>query len=476
VKVVYLTNQYMYINEDDRIVKSDIKKEKGIITSTIGYNDIINITFKLSKNIQKDMLEVEAEKYIFLEGSIDYSREYKINYVFKEFEDFYNVEAFIIETDVLKQKFENYLKTFKYIDFISAKPFVFKSYYDITKTTPKNDIFIYFDENETFLSCFEKGEFVFVKSINKLSALAKDLNLTIEETIEILKDKGLNQEKYEDINQYNIVDSFFSQFFMKVNNLINYSVSYYSLEKINRIYFYSPFNIKNIFENYRSFWELSGIEFKKYELETDYDNFDYTTVIYNSKNYENEQENFSIFPKPVAFYKTKGGVLFVFTLFLFLLIGIDGFMKYQTINENEQKIVSLKKHINRIKTRFNLLKNAINKYKKEYSTLQQENLNLKNQISDVDSKIVYLQNIQRKPTLTNQIMDITYEFKKYNLKLISMDKNATHTDLTVVSSFENSSNIAKFIKDMYNLGYKNITSKQIDNNNGIYIAKVSYDE
>jgi len=247
LKVIYLSKDSIYINENDRVVKKELGYEKGIITSSLGYNHILNITFKLSKDIDKEMLEVEAEKYVFTEGSLDYSKEYKINYIFKEYDDHYNVEAFIVETDVLKKQFEKYLKIYKYIDFISAKPFVFKSYYDISNIKPQNDAFIYLDENEAFLSCFENGEFVFVKSISKLSSLAKQLDVSVDEVKNILMTKGLNQDNYDDIETFNVIDSFFTQFFMKVSNLINYSVSYYGLTKVDRIFFYSPFEIENLF-------------------------------------------------------------------------------------------------------------------------------------------------------------------------------------------------------------------------------------
>ncbi|GAB6074014.1 hypothetical protein [Nautilia lithotrophica] len=476
MKVIYLTKDKLYINENDRIVKKELSYEKGIVTSSIGYNHILNITFKLPKDLDKEMLEVEAEKYIFTEGSLDYAKEYKINYIFKEYEDYINVEAFVVETEVLKKEFEKYLKVFKYIDFISAKPFIFKSYYDITNVTPQNDAFVYFDENEAFLSCFENGEFVFVKSISKLSTLSKQLNLSVEETKKLLLEKGLDETKYEDLSVFSIVDSFFSQLFMKVSNLINYSVSYYGLTKINNIFFYSPFDINKLFDSYTNFWNLSGVEFKKYIIETDYDPFDYTAVIYNTKHFENENENFSVFPKPVPFYKKKSGILLLLIIFSFSFVGIDAFFKYQTIEQKETQILSLKKKILRIKKEEKLLLSAIKKYKTQINELKSENNALQKQISDISDKVLFLENIQRSKLTSNELADLVYELKKYNLKLLTFNKNKDHIDLIILSEFGNSANVAKLMKDMYNLGYKNVTSTEIENKNGIYIAKVSYDE
>ena len=476
MKVIYLSKNYIYINEDGRVVRKELSHEKGIVTSSIGYKHILNVTFKLPKDIEKEMLEIEAEKYVFTEGSLDYNKEYKINYIFREYDDYYNVEAFVVETEVLKKEFEKYLKIFKYIDFISAKPFVFKSYYEIINDKPKNDAFIYFSEDEAFLSCFEKGKFVFVKSITKLSALAKQLNITVEQTVELLQKNGLNSESYEDEQTYSVVESFFSQFFMKVNNLINYSISYYGLSKIERIFFYSSFEIKGLYENYVDFWNLSGIEFKKLEINSEYDPFDYTALIYNSKHYENEHENFTIFPKPKPLYKTKSGIFAILSLILLLLISGDALYKYNLIQKQEKKIMILKSKIARKSREYKMLQLAIKKYKNKLSKLQSENSDIQKQISDIYDKILYLNDIQKKPLLSNTFADLVNTLKKYDLKIASLDKQGGHIDLIIISKFDNSSDVARLMKELYKKGYKNITSEKIENTLGVYLSKVSYDE
>jgi len=476
MRVIYLAKDKIYINENDRIVKSEIKPLKGVVTSSIGYKNIINLTFKLPKSIQKDMLEIEAEKYVFTEASLDYEKEYKINYLFREYEEYYNVEAFIVETGVLKKEFEKFVKVFKHIDFISASPFVFKSYYDITSTKPKSDVFICFNKEEAYLSCFEKGEFVYVKSLSKLSNLAAQLNMDTDATVSLLESRGLDEGSYESKEQYSVVESFFSQLFMKVSNLINYSISYYSITQIDRIFFYSPFQIKNLFENYESFWNLSGIEFKKYELDTDYDYFDYTAVIYNTRNYENENENFSIFPKPVPFYRKKSGILLLTFLFVSGLIGADAFYKQSIINKQESEIAYLKKKVARVKKEQKLIQNVIKKYKKKVAELKSQNEALEKQIANIGDKIFYLKDIQNKPLLANNLSFLVSVMKKYGLRLSSYKQQESHVELMIVSEFDNSSTIAEFLKDLHAHGYKNVSSSNIDNSLGIYISKVSYDE
>ncbi len=477
MKVIYLTNDYIYINENNKIVKKELSYEKGLVTSSLGYNHILNINFKLPKSIEKDMLEIEAEKYIYTEDSLDYTKEYKINYVFKEYDDYYNVEAFVVEINVLKRIYEKFLHIYKHIDFISAKPLIFKNYYDIVNLEPKNDAFIYLDENEAFLSCFEKGEFVFVKSITKLSTLIKQLDISIEELKTILSEKGLNEENYEDEEKekFELIESFFSQFFMKVSNLINYSINYYGFEKIDRIFFYSSFEIKDLYEHYTNFWDLSGIKFEKYDVKSEYDAFDYTASIYNSMHCENENENFSIFPRPIPFYKTKIGIIALLTAACFSVIGADAYFKYQTISKQQKIILTIKKKIAKNKRKSDMLKKVITEYQKNINTIKQQNEALQEQIKNISQKIAFLKEIQKKAPIANEMANLINKLKQYKLKLLSFNKKNFHTDIILISKFRNSSNIAKLMKDLYDLGYKNIVLTEIENNEGIYISKVSYD-
>jgi Tfp pilus assembly protein PilN len=475
VRILYVTNEYLYINENGRVVRKDIAYEKGIVTSSLGYKNVLSISFKLPKNIEKEMLDIEVERYLFSEGSLDYTKEYKIIYVYQEFDDFYHIDAFVIEINVLKREFEHILKIFKYIDFISFKPFVFKAFYEIVNEPFKNDVFIYLNKDEAFMSCFSEGKFVFVKSLNKLSLLASELNLDIDELIKLLSKNGLNKESYDE-ETFSKIERFFSEFFMKVNNLINYSVNYYGFNKIDRIFFYSSFDIPNLIENYKEFWSLSAIEFRKYEIPTDYDYFDYTAVIYNSRNYQNEKENFSIFLRPLPFYKRKSGIFVIVLVLLAGFLIIDALIKYQIITKQEKKINYLQKRLEIKKRELKALDIAIKKYKKEIAKLKELNSNIQSQIDDIYQKILLLQKIQQKKPFSNVMADLVDLLKKYDLKIYSFNKNSSHIEIVVATTFDNSYKIAKFLKALNERGYKNVDSSEIMNNGKIYISKVSYDE
>ena len=475
-KVIYLAKDCIYIIKNQEIITKELSFEKGIVTGCINYSYILNMNFKIPKSVNEDLLDVEVEKHLFSEGTLSYEKEYKIVYKYKEFEDFYNVEAFVVEVDELKKVFKEYLEIFKYIDFISARPFVFKSFYELSKIDPKRDIFIYLDEEESFLSCFENGEFVFVKSLNKLSVLAKSLNLSIEETKKLLIKNGLDEKKYENKELFLTVSNFFSDFFMKVNNLINHSINYYKIEKIDNIYFYSSFDIRKLFDQYSELFMENGINLKRYELDTNYDYFDYTVAVYNSQNYKNEKENFSIFLRPLPFFKTKLGI-FIIVLFITLaLIGIDIVFKLAQIEQKKQAESILKEELSNKKRENDNLSKKIKNLENRLKELKKQNIALQKQLIDINDKILFLENIQFSKLTTNELADIINGLNKFNLKLLSFNKEKNYIEIEIISKFENSSEMASFMKYLYMLGYKNISSKEIKNQDGLYISKVQIND
>jgi len=473
---LYLLNkEYMYEYKNGRVVKKELKPEKGIYTSLIYFKDIFNNTFKLSSDINEEDLIIEAETQLFNSGTIDLAKDYQITYKFQKFDDYYLVDAFIIEVDKLEQKFSDILKTFKYIDFISAAPFVFEEYYDIVNITPKIDVFIYFTKEDAFIVGFKEKKFVFVKSLDKFSKLVSALNMKEDEVIKLLQENGLDKEKYEDENIAMQVDTFFSQFFMKVNNLINYSKNFYHLEQVDRIFFYSDIKINHLIENYVDFWNLSGIEFKKFEIESsEYDPFYYTACIYNAKNYENEELNFSPFIRPPVFYKTETGKFIIFSSIVLFIVLMDAFYQYWIIHNQEKKLSELQRAFHKKERQLKLVKTYVKKYKNKIKKEKETILKTTNRIDDISSKINYLYTIKTKDKLYNQIADIINFITKHNLKLLKFEKTNNNFTILVSSSINNSNLLANFIQYLIKLGYKNVLTKEISNTKNSYITQIRY--
>ncbi len=271
MKIINATTQYQYVYENGKVVKKDLVKEKGIITSFLHPKHLFSITKKFDMHLSEEEMFLEMEKYIYSYPGIDINKEYKSVFLKIEREKSVIIEALLIDVKELQRTLENVLKTYKYIEFISPSFLSWSEYYNISKTEPKNDIFIYFSKDEAFLTGYSQGKYLFNKSLNKFATLCKLLDKSEEEVIEILNQKGFDIGGYEDESEFYIIDKFFNEFFLKVFNMINFCLNEYQIHKFERIVFYSPFEIKDIFKQYENYWSLNGIEFKKSALKTEYD-------------------------------------------------------------------------------------------------------------------------------------------------------------------------------------------------------------
>ena len=474
--IYLLAKDYMYEYKDGRVVKKEIKKEKGIFTSLIYFKDIFNNTFKLPVDLSEEELLIKAEEYIFNESSLDLSKEYKTSFYFKKFEDYYLVEAFIVDVEILENRFRPLLKKVEYIDFISPAFFIFEEYYDIHNIVPESDIFIYFTEEDAFITGFKDKKFVFVKSLDKFSKLSAATDLKSEELIKLLKEKGLKKELYEDEQLFNQIDTFFSHFFMKVSNLINYSKNFYHIETFNHIYFYSNIEINNFFETYSPFWDLSGIIFKKFEIESEYDPFEYCATLYNAKHLNDEEINLSPFTRPPKFYKTQSGQFIIFSFFVLFLVLADAGYRYFIINTQANKILKLKHSLKQKDRKLKLSKIHLKNYKERIKVERSLIVNVETQINDIYSKIDYLYNIKTRASVFNEVAQIMNFTMTNGLKIINFKKDNHDIMITIQSTINNSSLIAKLLKMLLQAGYKNVSSKKIENNKNSYLTVIKYSD
>jgi hypothetical protein len=467
-----LINIYLYKN--GRVVKTnEIEDKKAIYTSSIYYSDINVITFKL-KSINEDIIESEIYKYLFNEGGLTLGKDYVIKYIYKKINNEYLIDVFVIETEQLNNKFINIIKKVKYLDFISLRFMAFGEYYELANIEKDGtDVFIYFDEKESYAAFFEKGEFCCIKSLIKLSSVFK--GNALNKVIKNLKEKGLDNFLYEDIREFEEIESFFNQFFGRLNSVINYVVSFYSINEVKNIYFYIPFEIKNFFEHFEKLFALSGYNFKKLQLNTSYDYLDYLTTYFNVKNYNNDKINFSIFKRPPPIYKTESGKFLIFTFVLFLILFGDMGYKFMKIHSLENLVEEYKLKVQRQKSKIDLMKEIIKEYESKIDNIKKEILKVETQVSDMKKKVEFLYKIFKKEKFANVFADVVNLASKNNLIIKNLSQNNSHIILYIQTSKKYVRNIPDFMQELINLNYKNVTSKEIKNTQNEYIALVEFD-
>ena len=476
MKVINALKNYIYVYEDGKVVKKELIKEKGIITSFLTPKSFFSLSKKFDKTVSREEMIIDMEKYIFSYPSIDINKEYKIIYLFVERTNKTIMEALIIDNDNLKNEFKEIIDIYKYIDFISPSFLVWEEYYNLAKTDKKNDVFVYFDENEAFLTVFSNGNYLFHKSLNKFSDLLKITDKKADELLVILNEKGLDKTKYEDEEFFLKIDKFFSEFFLKIFNQLNYSINEYEISKYERIFFYSSFKVNNLFEQYTNYWKLNGIEFKPLTLQTEYNQFEYIITIFNAKNYSNEDINFSIFKKSPSFIKTPLGkfISFIFLIFVLFII---------FLGQNYYSSYQLKKEVSFLKVKYKTLKQRNDKnlfvlkiLQNKLTILNKKYNKINNQIDSITQKVNILFDKNKKPLIYNVFAKLSFYLQKYDLKVKKIKKIDNKYFLKIISKFDNTHEIARFMQDLINEKFKNVTSKTIKVNKKKYISYVEFED
>ncbi|WP_024791862.1 hypothetical protein [Lebetimonas sp. JS138] len=110
-------------------------------------------------------------------------------------------------------------------------------------------------------------------------------------------------------------------------------------------------------------------------------------------------------------------------------------------------------------------------------TKEKENTaNIDTQTEDISSKIDYLYGLKVKKSLFNEIADAVDFAVKHNLQIIKFEKNKNKINLMIKSNIDNSDLIAKFVKKLIDLGYKNVFSNKITNKKNRYITVIKYND
>jgi len=164
MSVVYVNNNKFLVKNGDKIIQKEIFSfsKNDIITSSIDIKDVITYTFKLPKTTPSEQLKIEAELHFYESAGLDMNQKFITSYIFKELqkEDSYLVEAIAVNESQLISDFSSLLEKSKWIDFISLPTFAFSEFYNLYKKEPQKDAFVYLDNNQSFITVYEKDEFL----------------------------------------------------------------------------------------------------------------------------------------------------------------------------------------------------------------------------------------------------------------------------------------------------------------------------
>lgn len=239
-------NNTYYTGTSTNIEK--LKKPKFLKTqyaiSSLRTKSFLSARILISKNIDEEDYFDVIENKAYEELGLDIATEYTIGYYEiseeeGEAERAFNV--FVVDPHDLKEEFAPVVEKIRYIDQVYPVPLLIRSLYKKEIIRDQGvDCFIYFSEDDAFLTLYRDAEFLYTKElkftlteIHELFCEIYGERVSYENFITLFVEDGLrttNEENRE------FLLKLFNQMFTQINDVINFSKRSYELENISKLY------------------------------------------------------------------------------------------------------------------------------------------------------------------------------------------------------------------------------------------------
>ncbi len=313
-----------------KLAKSSPSKE--FYTSFLYTKDIISGVVEISRRISEEDIDdtVELEAYESL--GLDSAVEYKIIHMETDSTDAKNrlFNVFAFDSGLINNYFDKTRAKTKYIDYITAVPFLIGALYDkgILEST-QVDCFVYFQKEDAFFAAYKNGKYLYSKSLNysltrineKFCELTGE-RLNEDHFFELLSSEGL---KSSNISYQQHLMQLFGDIFLYINDIMVFFKRSYGVENIDILYVGSEVgNIQGIIEYAKSYLGVETKEFNfnvaknKKELQIDQIHMLMMLTAQYYQDSHDESLNLTIFRRPPSFSKRPSGILTIMTI-LFIL-------------------------------------------------------------------------------------------------------------------------------------------------------------
>jgi len=239
-------NNTCYTGSSTSIEK--IRKPKFLKTqfaiSSLTTKSFLTAKVKLSKNIDEEDYFDVIENKIYEELGLDMATEYKIDFyeIVEEQDENHRIfNVFVVDPHDFKEAFTPIIENIRYIDQIYPVPLLIRSLYkkEIIRDNGV-ECFIYFSEDDAFLTLYRDGEFLYTKelkfTLNQIHELFCEIygeRVSYENFMTLFIEEGLRTSN--DGNKAFLI-KMFNELFTQINDVLNFAKRAYELDDINKIY------------------------------------------------------------------------------------------------------------------------------------------------------------------------------------------------------------------------------------------------
>lgn len=441
---------------------AEFKKEQFTI-SHLNTKDFINTHVQISKNIPSEDIYDAITNKVYDDLALDQAVIYQIQFI----ETFNNLDeenrhfhVFIVNPDDIAAAFENVVEKIKYLDIIIPSPLLIKSLYskELIQSSGAH-CFIYFQENNTFITVYNNGEFTYTKSLNYSLVQMHDRfcelygeKIEFKEFIDFLSTHNLKNTT-SDYKEHLI--KLYKEIFANVNDILTYVKRAFDIDKIEHLYIGAQIPTVTKLDEFAEV-ELS-IKASDFEFDYGFERSDeyvdqlhvlmhtYTQLHHTQK----YTCNFTLYPRPPKFTQRESGKLILLTaaslLVAFAYPLLYWVLTYTQVFQEDASKLEFTQVRNEKLTREASINSKQSEKNRVDALLKQE----REEYIDKKSTLIKIHDVKvNYPMKAKLLHMLTKDLYKYRVELESLsykqDKNTKNFNLSILST--DNTNITMFLE------------------------------
>lgn len=434
---------------------------------------------RVPENISPEKLEIQTEMSMYEEAGLDPDTDFKIASISIALEDVGEqfVESYAVENSVLTETFSQSVSKLGHLDFLVPSFLKYDALYAYEKLEQKNDVFIYFSEDEAYAIMYKDAHYISTRTITTLSELAEKLGIQVPELKILLSSKGIENENYtpdEFLKMHSIQEELL-KVVERVAHAISHKRGVFGFDRVDR--FFIDFEGQDIpgflqlFENY-GFDASESSPLKVFdELEPEQYN-DALSALYILGIVEEKYKsvNLTIFERRAAFYKTHSGIFFI-VLGIAAVLGLA----YPLYGTYQLSLLEAERFI--LEEKVDAMNELTKKLQKKLKEVRLERKRVEGDRDEIIATIASYDELtdtlkaQKQDKKVRQLMmqDVNTAMAKYRLSSRNLDQNGSDSmQIHIISEYEKRDDIAKFMKELLGLGYLHVNTQEIKRKENIY--------
>ena len=445
---VYTDTNYIFKDDSFHSLKKLTYNTSNFVASYLRNKDIISTTVNLSRSIPEEDIQDILEIKAYEELGLDQASTYFISSTEVETsEEERTFHLFVAEPEVLDSLFLPIKKETKYIDLILPAPLLYRSLYQKEILQANNThCFVYFTKNDTFVTLYKNGEYLYSKSIEfSLEQIYDKYCEAIGEKVDekefyaLLESEGLKTTNLD--YQQNFM-KIFGDVFITINDIIIYAKRAFNLDSIDQMFIGSEKGpIIGLDEYSQNYLGLPSSDFNfNYNVESEEwytDQLQYLMLL-NSLDYLEDESSFvnlSMYPRAPSFVNRASGQ-FIITTFAAIALSLAYPLSYLVGSYiNDAKIFAFTIDKNKSSSESKKYKKIIGEKKSIIKGLDEK---IKGLSATYDGKTKTLTAIYDKKVnyrlKSGMFHDIASELDKYDVKTEMIETTEDTLRVTLVST------------------------------------------